>query len=53
MLTVHIIHVQYVNIMTSHHLLLDDECNFINATNIFLVIDVHCNLFIIANYRHI
>jgi hypothetical protein len=52
MLIVYIIHVEYINIMMSHHLWLDDECNFIDATTVFLVIDVHCNLFIITNYCH-
>jgi hypothetical protein len=44
MLIVYIIHVECVVIMVSHHLQLNVGCNFIYATNKFLIMNVHCNL---------
>ncbi len=51
MLTVYIIYVEYFNIMVNHHLRLNVGCDFTYATNRFLVVNVHCNLFIVANYN--
>jgi hypothetical protein len=52
MLTIYIIHVKYVDIIMNYYLWLDVECNFIYAINEFLIVNVHCNLFIVANYSH-
>jgi hypothetical protein len=38
---------QVCDVMVNHYLWLNVGCNFIYATNIILVVDVHCNLFIV------
>lgn len=48
-LIVYIIHVKYVDIIMSHHLELNIECDFIYVINEFLITYVDCNLFVIVN----
>jgi hypothetical protein len=52
MLNVYIIHVDYDDIMSSHHLRLNVAYNFIYATNGILVVYVDCNLCLVTNYSH-
>jgi len=52
MLNVYIIHMKYVHIMLNHHLQLNVRCDFNYANNNFLVMNVHYNLFILANCNH-
>ncbi len=46
------INVEFDDIMFSHHLQLDVECNFTYVTNRILIIHVDCNLFLVANNNH-
>jgi hypothetical protein len=52
MLIIYIIHVKYLDIIMNFYLWLEVESNFIYATNKFLIVNVRCNLFIVANYNH-
>ncbi len=45
MLTIYIIHIESANIMVSHHLLLNIQCDFIYATIGVLVACANYNLF--------
>jgi hypothetical protein len=49
MLTIYIIHMEYVNIMVSHHFLLNVECDFTYAITRLLVACVNYNYFIVTN----
>jgi hypothetical protein len=53
-LTVYIIHihVECANIMVSHYIWLNAECDFTYATNRFFIANVHGNLFVVTNYNH-
>jgi hypothetical protein len=52
MLTIYIIHGECDDIMLSHHLQLDVECNFSYVTNNIFVVHVGSNLFLVTNYNH-
>ncbi len=45
MMTIYIIHMEYANIMESHHLLLNIECDFTYATTGVLITYANYNLF--------
>jgi hypothetical protein len=49
MLTIYIIHVECDDITLSHHLQLDVACDFIYVTNGILIVQVSCNLILVAN----
>jgi uncharacterized protein Usg len=53
-LTIYIIHihVECANIIVSHYIWQIVEYDFMFATNRFFIVNVHGNLFIVANYNH-